>query len=221
MGDKADVTVDTAALGAVDAEVLAALRVGQRLVVSHQEGEEAAHFSTEAGVHLAPLADPNLAARFPHPKVIVRAIKREAGSGAIQLLQLRLYRADAAAGGGRPGGGGGACSAAPAASTQAGGAASGASGAAEGSAVGDDCEYKLRRQQYQALAESSELRSLLADPRLQDVLSRVDGAGEREKALALQLENPDFQPFVTQVLMSLDPGRVPATAATAAAVAMQ
>ncbi|KAG2427252.1 hypothetical protein HXX76_012448 [Chlamydomonas incerta] len=100
-----------------------------------------------------------------------------------------------------------------------GGGGDGSSG--DGIAAADEAEYKLRREQYLALAGNPELCQLLADPRLQGVLGRVDGAADREKALAAQLETPDFQGFVSQVLMSLDPDRVPATAATAAAVEMR
>ncbi|KAG2498523.1 hypothetical protein HYH03_003774 [Edaphochlamys debaryana] len=208
--EKADLNLDVAALAEVDAGVLSALRVGQRLLLQHQEGQPGPSFYSESGVLLAPLADQQVAARFPHARVIVRAIKREPGSGAIQHLQVRVYRADDTASGPpstAPG---------PSAPTS---APAGAGAGGDGAGA-DEAEYQLRRAQYEAMADSAELRTVLADPRLQGVLSRIDGAPNREQALAAQLENPDFQEFVSKVLVCLDPNRVPATAATAAAVAM-
>ncbi|KAG2429195.1 hypothetical protein HYH02_014128 [Chlamydomonas schloesseri] len=259
MSDKADLNLDVAAVSGVDGAVLASLKVGQRLHLVKGDGHESFYFQTEAGVQLAPLGDPGVAARFPLSKVIVRALKREAGTGTIQQLQVRVYRSDEAPGSnsaagastsapgataaaahqpGVPataaGGGGGAGSAnaalpseaGPSAAGAAGGGGGGGGGGGDGStgdgiAAADEAEYKLRREQYLALAGNPELRQLLSDPRLQGVLGRIDGAADREKALAAQLESPDFQGFVSQVLMSLGPDRVPATAATAAAVEMR
>lgn len=85
-------------MAGVDGAVLAALKVGQRLHIARGDGQEGLHFQTEAGVQLAPLSDPSVAARFPHSKVIVRALKREAGTGNIQQLQVRVYRSDDAPG---------------------------------------------------------------------------------------------------------------------------
>ncbi|GFR51343.1 hypothetical protein Agub_g13766, partial [Astrephomene gubernaculifera] len=214
MTDKADIALDVTTLCNVDPAVLSGLRVGQRLFLSTQGEQTVPSFCTEAGVQLAPLSDPNMAVRFPNPKVIIRAIKRDAGSGAIQSLQVRLYRADDA-GPSAPG-----PSTAAAASSAGTVAAPIADDAGDGALADEECEYKLRKAQYQALAEDAELQKTLADSRLQEALRHIDSAPDREKALKVQLENPGFQGFVSQILSCLDPDRVPATAATVAAVAM-
>lgn len=97
MADKIDVNIDVASFAEVDPSVLQGLRVGQRLTLTSHGDEVAPSFATEAGVRLAPLPDTNVANRFlPNPKVIVRAIKRETGSGSVQQLQVRIYRDDGA-----------------------------------------------------------------------------------------------------------------------------
>ncbi len=92
MGDKADYNINVEALAAVNAGVLAALRVGQRLKLQPSESESPPKICSEEDLELAPLADPKLAARFYNPKVIVKSIKRDPASGSIQQLQVRLYR---------------------------------------------------------------------------------------------------------------------------------
>lgn len=92
MGDKADYNVNVEALAAVDAGVLAALRVGQRLKLQPSDSESPPKICSEEGLELAPLADPKLAARFYNPKVMVKSIKRDPASGSILQLQVRLYR---------------------------------------------------------------------------------------------------------------------------------
>ncbi len=96
MSDKLDLDIDVTQLAFAPLEILAALRVGQRLSITLEgEEEHSAGLCTESGVRLAPLPEPQVAARFPNPTVIIRAIKREAQKGAIQKFQVRLYRADA------------------------------------------------------------------------------------------------------------------------------
>ncbi|GLC72033.1 hypothetical protein PLESTF_001197000 [Pleodorina starrii] len=218
MSDKLDVDVDVLQLANVEAEVLATLRVGQKLTLACKGEDDAIFLCTEAGVHLAPLSGNQQAARFPNPKVIIRAIKREVVSGALQKLQIRIYGSDGAGTGGADGLG---AQAALGPGSAAAGAPAAAAGDAQASgAAEDEQDYKLRRAQYQALADSPELRTMLADPHLQSVLAKIDSAPDRERALQTQLETPSFQGFVSQVLMNLDPEGVPATTATAAAVAM-
>lgn len=210
MGDKADYNVNVEALAAVDAGVLAALRVGQRLKLQPSDSESPPKICSEEGLELAPLADPKLAARFYNPKVMVKSIKRDPASGSILQLQVRLYRNSNA---GPPH-----VSGANGVHYGAGSAAGGAGGGgAAGEEAAEQSEYVLRRAQYEALASRPELKAMLANTRLQDVLTRIDGAPDREQALAVQLGNPEFQGFVTQVLACLDPNQVSATAAAVAA----
>ncbi|EFJ45498.1 hypothetical protein VOLCADRAFT_105953 [Volvox carteri f. nagariensis] len=199
MSDKLDLDLDVAHLVNVESEVLTALRVGQRLKVSRLDEGEALFLCTEAGVKLAPLPGAFLAASCVNAKVIIRAIKREAAAGAIHKFQVRMYRGEDA--GVLEDGCGSVAAGAGAGTARMGEAASG--DAQAGSTADDEQDYKLRRSQYQALADNEELRNMLADPHLRDLLTRIDTAPDRER-----------------VLMSLDPTKVPATAATAAAVAM-
>ncbi|GLI64453.1 hypothetical protein VaNZ11_007725 [Volvox africanus] len=137
-------------------------------------------------------------------------------SGAIQRLQARIYRTEDAGVVENSTGRAVAIAAHIAALEH----AASAGNAQVVSVSEEENDYKLGRVQYQALADSEQLRAMLANPHLQVVLAKIDNATDREQMLAAQLENPDFQDFVSQVLKSLDPERVPATAATVAAVAM-
>ncbi|GIL90605.1 hypothetical protein Vretimale_15707 [Volvox reticuliferus] len=209
MSDKLDIDIDVAHLTDADPDALAALRVGQRLTIARHSEDGVLLLCNELGVRLAPLSETQLMANCLQSKAIVRAIKRDITSGAIQQLQARIYRVEDA---GRPLAGVAPITAAEDAAP--------AGNAQVVSASEDHNDYKLRKAQYQALADSEQLRAMLANPHLQLVLAQIDDATDRERALAAQLETPDFQDFVSQVLKSLDPERVPATAATVAAVAM-
>ncbi|GIL46578.1 hypothetical protein Vafri_3545 [Volvox africanus] len=210
MSDKFDFDVDVAQLADVDPDALAALRVGQRLTIARHGEDGNLLLCNELGIKLAPLSQAQTAARCLQSKVIVRAIKRDTTSGTIQRLQARLYRTEDA---GVVGNSTGRYIAALEHAASEG-------NAQVASVSEEENDYRLRRVQYQALADSEQLRAMLANPHLQVVLAKIDNATDREQVLAAQLETPDFQDFVSQVLKSLDPERVPATAATVAAVAM-
>ena len=51
-----------------------------------------------------------------------------------------------------------------------------------------------------AAAHNEEVRWYLRDERLQDVVKRVDGAPNREAALAAALQAPNFKEFADKVL---------------------
>lgn len=70
----------------------------------------------------------------------------------------------------------------------------------EESGVGDS-ESVLERSPFEAFAARPEIVAALGDPRLQKIISRIDGAEDREAELVNEMElNEDFRAFVEQML---------------------
>jgi|APGre2960657404_1045060.scaffolds.fasta_scaffold130127_1 hypothetical protein len=69
----------------------------------------------------------------------------------------------------------------------------------------DDSGFLLSRQQLGALAGDAGVRAALGDARLQALLSRVDGAADREAALEAALRGDEFRGFADTLLALLAP----------------
>jgi hypothetical protein len=123
------------------------------------------YFCTEDGVPLARVSDPHMARRFSNARVMIRGIRRDTATGAVQQLQVRLY-----AGQGEPGATTRRHTPLPVPSrlNPPPGLPAGSSGARPGlegpgpsyerglqqhatPSVADEEEYQLRREQYEAL----------------------------------------------------------------------
>ncbi|KAK9831422.1 hypothetical protein WJX81_003441 [Elliptochloris bilobata] len=64
---------------------------------------------------------------------------------------------------------------------------------------------RVPRERLEQLVASEEVQAQLRDERLQVLITEVDGAGDREKALQHALLNPDFKAFSDKVLAVIAP----------------
>jgi len=89
--------------------------------------------------------------------------------------------------------------------TEGGGTARGeAAGAPAAGEEDQEGSWALKQPQLEALAASDDLRQVLRDKRLQEVIRRVDGANDARKELLSTMESdPAFVRFCDQVLATL------------------
>lgn len=188
-----------------------AVKPGQELAVALDADSGALRCTTAAGVALGSV--PAAAARQLQGalRVTVRSVKKRPDApDRLAAVQARAVPAD----GGATAGGAAAAGGGPQ-HQQAAGAA-----AAAAPPPDDPSGYAVTVAQLRRLAEDKDVVSTLQDPRLQELLLAIDGAGDREKALAAALEREPFRRFADGVLAALGGGGEGAGAGAAAAAAV-
>lgn len=65
----------------------------------------------------------------------------------------------------------------------------------------DNSEKEMISSPFEILKSFPNIVSQISDPRLQDIIKRIDSSADRETALIKELEiNPDFEKFVHELL---------------------
>lgn len=166
---------------------LAGLKAGDALLVVQGDGGQHFLVTVAGGLQVGTAPADVAAAVHRHPDVTVKVRSlRKAADGSIGHLQVRVESGGAPA----------------AAGTR---AAPSSAHAAEQSAA-DESGFLLSQSQLQRLKDDAQVVAALSDPRLQGLLTEVEGSRDRERALEAALQRDDFREFSERLLCSIAGG---------------